>query len=144
MVDLRADIVPGRAAAGLALGDSIAPLRHLGGAIAVHESCRDAEILDLGPVKVWAAGGLIDQILVRGEYAGRVAGTHVRIGSTLGLFVREVGRLIEDDEDVLVCPAVPGIGVETTAWSSADRESIDTNLDATITDLFVFPPAPAS
>ena len=144
MIDLGADIVPGRAAAGLALGDSIVPLRHLGRALAVHESCREAEILDLGPVQVWATGGLIEQILVRGEYAGRIARTDVRIESPLGQFVHEVGALIEDDDNVLLFPAVPGISMETTAWSGPDRESIDANLNSTITDRWMFDPTSAS
>jgi hypothetical protein len=140
MLDLDADIEPGHAAAGLALGDPIASVRGLGRSIRPHASCIGVEIADLGPVQVWATHGAIDQILVRSGYAGTIAGTQVGIGSSLGRFVREVGQLIEDDDDVLLCPAVPGISVETTAWSGPGRCAIDANLDSTITDIWVFPP----
>lgn len=139
MLDLDADIEPGRAAAGLVLGDSVSSLRGLGRPIRPHASCVGVEIIDLGPVQVWATDGEIDQILVRSGYAGTIAGTQVGIGSSLDRFVREVGQLIEDDDDVLLCPAVPGISVETTAWSGPRREAIDANLDSTITDIWVFP-----
>lgn len=143
MIDVLAEIVPARQAAGLCLGESFGPLRTLGRALKVHESCPDLEIRDIGDVRVWASGGRISQILVRGAYSGRVAGTNVGIGSRLGEFIREVGPIAEGEYDELYCPSVPGIGLETTPWAGPPGyKSIELHLDetATLTDLWVFEP----
>lgn len=138
MFDLRAAIEPGKAAAGISIGDPILQLsqagpttkRELGGGV---------QLFDFGPVRVWVKGGVVDQIGVRGEYAGYVSGTAIGVGSTIQQVVNEIGPVMEDDEDNLVVAHLPGLCFETGAWrGDPGGEIVGENLDEKLTEIFVF------
>ena len=137
MLDLNASIEPGKAAAGLALGDPVATLSQAG-QLARHQLGDGHELLDFGSVRVWAKDGVIDQIGVLGGYTGRVGGTAIGIGSTIQQVVDAIGAVVEDDEDNLTVPAVAGLCFETEVWRDGGRGTVEENLDAKLTEIFVF------
>jgi len=138
MLDLRATIEPGKAAAGISLGDSVVHLSHAGLATK-RELGGGAELLDFGPVRVWAKGGVVDQIGVRGEYAGYISGTAISVGSTIQQVMDAIGPVVEDDCDNLVVAHLPGLCFETGAWrGDPGGETVEENLDAKLTEIFVF------
>lgn len=97
------------------------------------------EHIELGPVSVWIREGLIDQIGVTAGYRGAVAGTDVGIGCTLRQVSTALGEVFENDEDNLCVDGLPGICLETTVWAGAPgREAVAHNLDAKITQIYVF------
>jgi hypothetical protein len=132
MMDVEAPIRPGYGAAGLALGGSA-------DALGCDEGSRtwlgDREVIDLGVVVVWVRAGFIEQICVRRSYAGAIAGTEVRIGSTLQQVGDVFGPVFEDDEDNLVVSGLPGLCFETERWRG---DGVAQNLDAKITEICVF------
>jgi hypothetical protein len=138
MLKLDATIEPGKGAAGLAIGDPIEQLseaeRRAG-----HDLGNGLTLIDLGSVRVWARRGVVEQIGLRGKYNGRVAGTAIQVGSTLQQVVDELGPLVEDDEDNLVAVKMPGLCFETETWrGEPGRETVEENLDAQLTEIFVF------
>jgi hypothetical protein len=138
MLNFHAQIEPGRGAAGLSIGDPIGPLpeaeRH-----AARDLGNGLTLLDFGSVRVWARGGAVEQIGLRGQYNGCVAGTAIGVGSTLQQVVDALGPVGEDEEDNLVALEIPGLCFETEAWrGEAGRETVEENLDAQLTEIFVF------
>lgn len=133
--DLRAPIEPGKSAAGLTIGDAVAKVSQTGCSTS-RKLANGFEMLDLGPIRVWARGGVIDQIGVRGEYRGHLSGTTIGIGSTIQQVQDAIGPVLEDDEDNLIVAQLPGICFETETWRGGKR--VEENLDAKLTDIFVF------
>ena len=136
MLNLRQPIEPGKGAAGLSIGDSVARLSQAG--CQQKRALRDGlELLDFGPVRVWARGGMICQIGVRGEYSGHVQGTEVGIGSPIQEVIDAIGPVVEDDEDNLIVVQLPGLCFETETWHG--DHTVEENLNAKLTEIFVFP-----
>jgi len=138
MLDLLARIEPGRTAAGLAIGGAILPLardeRHT-----TRDLGNGLELLDFGSVRVWAKGGVIEQIGVRGGYSGQVIGTAIGLGSTLQQVVAALGPVVEDEEDNLIVADLSGLCFETEAWlGEPGLETVEENLHARLTEIFVF------
>lgn len=137
MLDLSAQIEPGKSAAGLRIGEPL-PRWAISGANATSRLGDGLELLDLGAVRVWIRSGRIFQIGLRDGYKGFLSGTELGIGSPLGYVVQEVGPVIEDDEDNLVVPDLPGWSFETTPWIERPGGGVpEENLAATITEIFV-------
>ena len=139
MLDLHATIEPGKTAAGLSIGESVTGLPE---AAVATRSSRGAEIelFDFGPVRVWVKDGVIYQIGVRHGYSGHVGGTTIGIGSSIQQVRDVLGPVFEDNEDNLVVAQVPGLCFETEAWrGDPGRETVEENLDAKLTEIFVFP-----
>ena len=138
MLDLDATIEPGKAAAGVSIGDPVAKLSQAGRPTRT-ELLDGGELLDFGPVLVWAKGGAINQIGVRSGYTGYVGGTPIRIGSAIQQVVDAIGPIVEDDEDNLIAAHVPGLCFETEAWrGDPGSETVEENLDAKLTEIYVF------
>ena len=118
MLDLDAAIEPGKAAAGLSIGDPVAGLPEATGSM---RSRLDdgVELLDFGPVCVWVKNGVIDQIGVRRGYAGYVRGTTIGIGSSIQQVRDVLGPVVEDDEDNLIVAQVPGLCFEAYQLTKA-------------------------
>jgi hypothetical protein len=139
VLDLDAAIIPGRGAAGIVLGAPASDLE-LGRASRTQLHA-GVSVYDLGPVLVWTRNGVVDQIGVRAPYAGSIATKGIRIGSTLREVAGACGPVFEDDEDTLVVEGMPGICFETEQWRGGPGcETVDENLDAKITEIFVFSP----
>ncbi len=138
MLHLDATIEPGKAAAGLSIGAPLAALPEATGSM--RTKLGDAvELLDFGPVCVWVKNGMIDQIGVRCGYTGYVRGTTIGVGSSIQQVRDVLGPVVEDDEDNLIVAQVPGLCFETEAWrGDPGRETVEENLDAKLTWLFVF------
>ena len=139
MLDLDAAIIPGRGAAGIAVGAPVSDLElHGASPVQLHDG---VSVYDLGPVRIWTRNGVVDQIGVQASYIGSIGQSGIRIGSTLQNVAEALGPVLEDDEDNLVVEGVPGICFETEQWRGGPgRETVDNNLDAKITEIFVFSP----
>lgn len=134
-ISLDAPILPGRGAAGLSLGTRISDL------LAAHHADSAERLGDgisryrFGPVRVWAKLDLIDQIGVCHGYRGALHES-IRLGSSIGEVEQLVGKVVEDEEDCLITPTLAGWCFETERWSG--DESVETNRDKLITEIFVF------
>lgn len=122
--DLEAPIVPGRSLGGVEVG---APPGELLG------SSRRPRV-EIGPVVVWLSEGIVHQVGARAGYRGLVLGTGIGLGSSLADVERELGRVVEDEEDNLVVEGCPGLVLETEAWSG---ESLRANLQARLSQIMV-------
>jgi CRISPR/Cas system-associated endoribonuclease Cas2 len=138
MLHLDAIIEPGKAAAGLSIGEPVAGLPEA--AVATRSTLGDEiELFDFGPVRVWVKDGLIDQIGVRRGYSGYVGRTTIGVGSSIQQLRDVLGPVVEDEEDNLVVAQVPGVCFETEAWrGDPGCETVEENLDAKLTEIFVF------
>ncbi len=142
VLDFTAPMEPGKGAAGFTLGDSSEKLLESYGGTK-RKLDHGQEFFDFGPVCVWAKDGVIDQIGVRGGYTGRLIGS-IGIGSTIQQVMDAIGLVAEDDDDTLVAPDVAGLCFETEGWhGSPGSETVEDNLDARITQMFVFVLRPA-
>ena len=135
LIDLRAPIEPGKTAAGLSIGDAVEKLSQAG-CSTTRKLADGLELFDFGPIRIWARGGVIDQIGVRGEYSGHVIGTTIGIGSTIQQVRDAIGPVLEDDEDNLIVAHLDGVCFETGTWRGG--RTVEENLDAKLTDIFVF------
>jgi hypothetical protein len=141
MVDLDAPIVPARSAAGISLGTPIQDvLRESHGMLSANLLLdalgRHTETRYHSPsVDLWEAGGRVRQIMVHGEYRGRLLEC-IKVGSTTADVERLIGPSDEDEEDNLIIIGVPGVCFEiaTTYANPAWRE-------APITEIYVFAPS---
>jgi hypothetical protein len=139
VIDLDATLKPGKSAAGLKLGtraalaaDAVSPRKR-------KQLAAEAELVDFGPVLVWTKHGMIIQVGVRDGYRGSVANTAIRIGSTLHDVINAIGQVLEDDEDNLIVPSLPGLCFETETWrGDPGNQTVAQNLDARITEFFVY------
>ena len=140
MLDLNAAIIPGRSAAGIALGARASDLG-LNTEPTRSQPGHGVSVYDLGPVRVWIREGVVDQIGVRATYTGAIGTGGIRIGSTLRHVAETLGPVFEDEEDNLVVAGFAGLSFETEQWrGEPGRETVDENLDAKITEIFVFSP----
>lgn len=139
MLDLDAAIIPGRQAAGIAVGAPVSDVE-LKGASPMQLG-DGVSVYDLGAVKVWTRNGVVDQIGVRASYAGLIGESGIGIGSKLREVAEALGPVLENDEDDLVVQGMPGICFETEQWRGGPGgETVDENLDAKVTEIFVFAP----
>lgn len=138
MIDLNAVIEPGKSAAGLSIGDPVVKLSQPDRP--TRQTLGDGfELLDFGPVLVWAKGGVVFQIGVGEGYAGYISGTAIGVGSTIQQIINAIGQVAEDEEDNLILANLPGICFETEAWrGDPRRQTVEENLDAKLTAIFVF------
>jgi hypothetical protein len=137
-LDCEADIIPGRSAAGLRIGDRV-PGWARAMASSTTKISRNLELLDLGSVRLWGKDGSIHQIGVGEGYKGRLEGTSVGIGSTIAQVVDALGAVVEDDEDNLVVPSRPGWCFDTTIWVERPGGGVvEDNLGCTLTEIFVY------
>jgi hypothetical protein len=138
-LDWDADIVPGIEAAGLRLGASIATAVQTYAALFTAESLYDALKRPTGlryhspNVDLWSHDGTIAQIMVYGNYRGRLAHA-IGLGSTIADIETLIGPCIEDDEDNLIVTNLPGISFEIGAtYADPDWRH------APIIEMYVFP-----
>jgi len=135
MIDLDAPIVPGRSAAGVAVGSAVSDLLSRVGA---HSTMKlsGGERHDLGAVKIWAKDGVIIQVGVYSGYRG-ILQPGIRIGSTISEVEKSFGCSVqEDEEDNLVVPSSPGWCFETEEWKGP--QIVNSNRNAQIVSIFVF------
>ena len=126
MIDIDAQIVAGKSAAGFSIGGLVSELL---GAVRPRSTTKlsSGEKHDLGAIKVWAKEGVITQIGVYSGYRG-VLEPDIRIGSTIADVEDSFGFSVQDDEeDNLVVPDSPGWCFETEEWGTP-RPSINETL----------------
>jgi hypothetical protein len=133
--DLEAPIVPGRSLGGVEIGalasEAWGETRDLNSSSPAQPSR-----VEMGPIVVWLSKGFVHQVGAREGYRGSVLGTGIGLGSSLADVERELGRVVEDDEDNLVVEGWGGLLLETEAWSG---DSLRTNLQARISQIMVIP-----
>jgi hypothetical protein len=136
MLDLGASIEPGRSAAGLSIGESVAGVPEI--AESMPKPLGNGLVrFDLGPVSLWVTDGVISQIAVRQGYTGRILGTTIGLGSSLQEVQDRFGVVTEDDEDNLVVAQMPGLCFETQTWRGTPKV-VERNCDAKLTGIFIF------
>jgi hypothetical protein len=132
-LDLDAPIIPGHAAAGLAIGH---PLPRLTDAVSGATASPQGVLrLDYGAVSVWTTDGMITQICVRAGYRGKLGGA-IGIGSTIVGVEAYLGPVSEDPSDNLIVDGMPGWCFETEEWGGL--HTLDENRDARITSICVY------
>jgi hypothetical protein len=115
MIDLDAPLVPGKSAAGVAVGS---PARELLATVVAQSTTKvsSGEKHDLGTVKVWTKDGVIIQVGVYSGHRG-VLEPGIQVGSTISDVEQSFGCSVEQDEqDNLVVPTSPGWCFETGEW----------------------------
>jgi hypothetical protein len=134
MLDLNAPIIPGLSAAGIRVGSEHSELAEAGQSKPERIHGNDVKYR-LGAVTLWVNDGLIEQVSVRSPYRGKVNGL-IGIGDRIADVQAAFGPVVEDDDDNLVVPALPGWCFETEDWLSG--RTPDGNGDAVIAEIFVF------
>ena len=133
--DLDAPIVPGEAAAGVRVGDEARDIVESTGLPLLEDPPDRMRVYTFGSVLLWVKGARVQQIGVVQRYRGRIQ-DKIGLGSTIAEVESALGTVIEDDEDYLVVPAVPGWSFETEQWSSDDE--LQQNRFARIQGIYVF------
>ena len=139
MLQLDAAIEPGRGLGGIAIGCAVDDVLAHAKPVRVIELPGDDEdpqgvtIHSFGAIRTWSVGGVVVPVGAFDGYAGRTA-AGIGIGST----VAELAAVHEDvvaheAEGVVVLPDTPGVGIETTEWSTEDEP----DPAATIVQIFV-------
>jgi hypothetical protein len=134
MFDLSAPIVPGKSAAGIELGQSIAEIIKNNQPTNV-QSYEKSTRYCFNSVDLWIEVGRVIQIGVKRGYHGVVQGA-IGIGSSIYDVQLTLGKVIHDDEDNLTVPTIAGWCFETETWQYGPE--IDDNLDSLITKIFVY------
>ena len=110
-IDVTAPIMPGRSAAGIALGSLAAelprPLRKV--------PLSGLERFEYACVSVWVHQGSVHQVGVRQGYSGTLP-EGIGIGSSIADVERLIGRAQEDDRDNVIVVGYPGWCFETEEW----------------------------
>lgn len=127
MLDIDAPIEPGRGLGGIALGAAVADI------LAEHEPLRVIElptadetedavtIHSFGAIRTWSVLGCIEQVGAFEGYLGRTA-SGIGIGSTIEEILEAHGAVAPmGAEGMISVPALPGVGIETTEWSTGDE-----------------------
>jgi hypothetical protein len=151
--DLNAPIMPGVCLAGILIGSRFEPAPEDGHKYEVQKR-GDSVIYSLHAVKVWTRDGLVYQVAALDGYRGTLP-NGIGIGSTI-LEVEERCRceVIEDENDDLITPCLPGWSFDTTEWKSNRRpnekrdaltivnssQGLNENRDAKTTIICVFKP----
>ena len=134
MFDLDALIIPGESAAGIRLGQPIQ-------GILAHQSpdviieIHDLEKYEFGSVHLWVESGKITQIGVYQEYRGCLK-EGIGIGSTVEEVQNLLGKIEEDEDDVLVVAGMSGFCFETEKWFEGRQP--EQNPKAKISEVYVF------
>jgi hypothetical protein len=133
-IDLDAPIVPNESAAGVRIGDDARNIVQHAGLTYVEDPPHRLLRYPMGSVILWVMAGCVTQIGVVLGYRGMING-RIGLGATITDVERELGAVIEDDEDNLIVPSVPGWCFETEQWHG---DELQANKLARIVSIFVF------
>jgi hypothetical protein len=123
MLDLDAPILPGRAAAGIRLGDRLEHVLRACAGLFTEARVGNACLCDPWSGSVYRSAsvdlshrdGRISQITVHGGYRGRLRGA-VGLGSTPAEIARAIGPWEEVDADVYGIAGLPGLAFGVAGW----------------------------
>lgn len=134
MIDLDAAIVPGKSAAGIAVGADVRDLLALNRPSATTQQS-DYRVHDFGPIRVWSSCNVIQQVGVYSGYRGSLD-NKIHVGTTIGDVERLFGGEVQEDlEDNLIVSNSAGWCFETEQWKSPNLKE---NRGAQITAIFIF------
>ena len=135
MLDTQAPIEPGRGLGGIAVGTSLTEILENHTPLQVFEIPGDeadpdgVTIHSFGAIRTWSVKGEVVQVGAFEGYTGKTA-EGVGVGST----VADLGEVVpEGGPGFLALPGTPGIGLETTEWSTGDTP----DPDATVVQIYV-------
>jgi hypothetical protein len=112
MIDLRAPIIPEKEAAGISLGTPIDDVLATPGIDFDIEQRHDSNVYKSANIHLFVDNnGRIDQICVKGEYAGCLF-SDIRIGASICDIPKKHGPLGLDMEGNCVTTRVPGVCLE--------------------------------
>ena len=124
MLDTNAPIEPGRGLGGIALGTPTADVLATAEPLRVIEIPGDDEdpdgvtIHSFGAIRTWSVHGEVVQVGAFDDYAGTTA-SGIGLGSTVADITAAHGDVAPmGSEGMISVPAVPGIGIETTEWTT--------------------------
>jgi hypothetical protein len=139
MLELDAPIEPGRGLGGIAIGCAVDDILAHAKPLRVVELPGDDEdpqgvtIHSFGAIRTWSVAGIVVQVGAFEGYAGRTA-TGIGVGSTVAEIEAAHEDVVPHDaEGIVVLPDTPGVGIETTEWSTKDEP----DPAATIVQIFV-------
>jgi hypothetical protein len=139
MLDVEAPIEPGSGLGGIAIGCAVAEVLANAEPLRVIELPGDdndpagVTIHSFGAIRTWSVAGRVEQVGAFEGYVGRTANA-IGIGSTIAEIRAACGDVLPHGaEGMIVLPGTPGIGIETTEWSTGDTP----DPDARVVQIFV-------
>lgn len=132
--DLDAPIVPNESAAGVRIGEDARSVVERAGSKFIDDPADLVRSYNFGSVILWARAARVHQVGVLRAYRGKVQ-NQIGLGSTIGDVERAFGNVIEDDDDNLVVPSLPGWCFETEEWMFGDE--VHQNRSARIVAIYV-------
>jgi hypothetical protein len=134
--DLDAPIIPGKSAAGIAVGSTVKDFILRAVPTLTTELSSGVVRYEFGPVvKVWVRDGVVDQVGVYVGYHGLLDGK-IGIGSTIAEIEDWCGSQVEEDEeDNLIAPGRPGWCFDTEYW--VGDLTVSTNRNAAVNQICV-------
>jgi hypothetical protein len=134
--DLNAPIIPGKTAAGIAVGSTVKDFILRAAPTLTTELSSGVIRYEFGPVvKVWVRNGVVDQIGVYAGYHGLLDGK-IGIGSTIAQVEDWCGSPVEEDEeDNLIAPGSHGWCFDTEDW--VGELTVSSNRNAAVKQIFV-------
>lgn len=134
MLDVAAPIEPGRGLGGLAIGAAVDAILGQHRPLRVIEIPGDDEdpdgvtIHSFGSIRTWSVKGRIVQIGAFEGYAGTTP-EGIGIGSTIAELAATCGEARPSGADgFIVLPSRPGVGIETTEWSTGGKPDPDARI----------------
>ena len=122
MLDPDAPIEPGRGLGGITLGSQVSDLLAVAEPLRVIEIPGEGDeegvtIHSFGAIRTWSVAGRVEQVGAFEGYRGRMA-SGIGLGSTIDEIRAAHGDVAPlGAENMIVIPAVPGAGIETTEWA---------------------------
>jgi hypothetical protein len=127
MLDIDALIEPGHGLGGIAIGAAVADIVATAEPLRVIEIPGDDEdpngvtIHSFGAIRTWSVTGVVVQVGAFEGYHGRTA-AGITIGSAIAEISAACGAVAPmGGEGMITIPSVPGIGFETTEWTTVDE-----------------------
>ena len=130
MLNINAELLPGKAGAGIELGQLLSAIHDLAHANTISEriNCR---VLQYGSIWLFESNGVVNQVCVFAGYRGKVAGT-IGITSTIADVEAFLGQVVDYEGVCFGVASMPGwcfevekgLSMTDAGWLNAQLKSI--------------------